>query len=283
MDKKVSVIIPVYNHDKYVEDAIESVFNQSYKNIEVIVLNDGSTDNSHEVIVELRKKYDFIYINKNNEGLSKTLQEGLKLCTGDFISPLASDDMWLENKIEKQVNYMNFNNSCVACCAYVNTIDENNHLTSVAFQDDLDSFDFERIMFEGYKIPPATILIRRRCLSERNYRDDLKVEDLFLWLTLTKDNGTIDILPCVLANYRIHSTNTTGNLALIAKYHHMTIDFFKNESIYKKSKNEWRKFSFRQLSRDYKKEAIKLISIDPYFLFSKEYFIGMIKILFFWK
>ncbi|KGA42898.1 glycosyl transferase family 2 [Pectobacterium odoriferum] len=283
MNKKVSVIIPVYNHDKYVEDAISSVFNQTYKNIEVIVLNDGSTDNSHSVIVELKKKYDFVYINKSNEGLSKTLQEGLKLCSGDFISPLASDDMWLENKLEEQVNYMNIHSSCVACCAYVNTIDENNNIMSLAIRDELESFNFERIMLEGYKIPPATILIRRDSLSENNYRDDLKVEDLFLWLSLTKDSGTIDILPHVLANYRIHSTNTTGNLALIAKYHHMTIDFFKNENIYERSKNEWRKFSFRQLSRDYKKEAIKLMSLNPYFIFSKEFLIGIMKILFIWK
>ncbi|WP_156120051.1 glycosyltransferase family 2 protein, partial [Aeromonas finlandensis] len=86
---KVSVIIPVYNHEEYVEDAIKSVLYQSYNNIELIVVNDGSSDASHEVITKLRKGNEFLYVNQDNKGLSKTLKESLKLCHGKYIAIVA--------------------------------------------------------------------------------------------------------------------------------------------------------------------------------------------------
>lgn len=279
----VSVIIPVYNHERYVVDSITSVLNQSYSPIEIIVLNDGSTDNSHEKISELNKHHDFIYINKSNEGLSKTLKRGLELSNGSYFAILASDDMWLENKLEEQIQYMAVHDSCVACCAQVNVIDECNNVTLGATKEKVEIFDFARIMIEGYKIPPATILIRRDKLSEDNFKEDLKVEDLFLWLSLTVNGGSLDILPQALANYRIHSHNTTGNLALIAEYHHKTIDLFKNESVYKRSKVEWSKFSFRQLTRKYKAHSLKFILPDIRFFFSCSFFIGFMKLVFIWK
>lgn len=279
----VSVIIPVYNHEKYVVDSITSVLNQSYSPVEILVLNDGSTDNSHEKISELKKHHDFIYINKANEGLSKTLKRGLELCTGDYFAILASDDMWLEKKLEEQIKYMNAHDSCVACCAQVNVIDEFNNVTPGEVREKVEAFDFERIMTEGYNIPPATILIRRDKLTEDNFREDLKVEDLYLWLSLTVNGGTLDVLPQNLANYRIHSHNTTGNLALIAEYHHKTIDLFKNEKVYKRSKIEWSKFSFRQLTRKYKAYSLKFIFPDVRFFLSSSFLIGFIKLVFIWK
>lgn len=286
MDKLVSVFIPVYNHESYVCDAIESVLRQTYSNIELIVVNDGSTDGSHALIKKMSEEYGFLYINQDNQGLSKTLKAGLKLCNGYYYALLASDDSWEIDKIEQQVRYMSLNTSCVACCAHVNVIDEVNKRyvnTKVKPGGSAEIFDFDRIMMEGYKIPPATIFIRKNNLSEQNFRDDLKVEDLFLWLTLTRNGGTIDVLPQVLANYRIHSQNTTADLWLIAKYHHIIIDTFEGTSVYAKAKNEWRKFSFRQLSRKHKIEALRLITLDKRFIFSFHFAVGIVKIIFVWK
>ena len=102
----VSVIVPCYNHEKYVEETIESIVNQTYENIELIVIDDGSKDASPQIIEELSKKYNFKFIHRSNKGLSATLNEGIRLSQGKYISVCASDDKLKLDKIEKQVKFM---------------------------------------------------------------------------------------------------------------------------------------------------------------------------------
>ena len=91
---KISVIIPIYNVEKYLSRCLESVINQTYKNLEIILVNDGSTDNSSKII---QQYYDprIKIINKINGGLSSARNAGLKICTGDYITFVDSDD-WIE-------------------------------------------------------------------------------------------------------------------------------------------------------------------------------------------
>jgi alpha-1,3-rhamnosyltransferase len=101
----VTAVIPVYNHEKYVVESIRSLVNQTYRNIELIVLNDGSKDRSHERILPLveeckRRFVRFEYINRENIGLSATLNQALAWASGVYLSALASDDIALPEKIE---------------------------------------------------------------------------------------------------------------------------------------------------------------------------------------
>ena len=82
----VSVVVPCYNHEKYVKETIESIVNQTYKNIELIVIDDGSKDNSVKVIQELADKYGFTFIHRPNKGLSATLNEGIRLSKGKYFN-----------------------------------------------------------------------------------------------------------------------------------------------------------------------------------------------------
>jgi len=101
----VSVITPCYNHEKYVKEAIESVIQQTYENIELIIINDGSANNSHRAILEMANTCEgrfkrFEYINKENEGVTKALNVGIDLSNGKYVSFLASDDIIDERTIE---------------------------------------------------------------------------------------------------------------------------------------------------------------------------------------
>lgn len=92
---RISVVIPVYNVEDYLRECIESVIMQSYQNKEIILVNDGSTDNSQQICEEYQKKYSYIkVINKANQGLSHTRNVGIKNATGDYILFLDSDDYW---------------------------------------------------------------------------------------------------------------------------------------------------------------------------------------------
>lgn len=92
-EKKVSIIVPVYNYEEYVSQCIHSLLNQTYKNIEIIIIDDGSTDNSPQICDELSKLDNRIKLkHKSNEGLGKAYQDGLEMATGDYISFVDSDD-----------------------------------------------------------------------------------------------------------------------------------------------------------------------------------------------
>ena len=104
MNKKVSIIIPVYNGEDYVKEAIDSALNQTYLNIEVIVVNDGSKDKTDTICKSYGDKIKYIF--KENGGVSTALNEGIKNMTGDYFSWLSHDDLYRPDKIEKQINYL---------------------------------------------------------------------------------------------------------------------------------------------------------------------------------
>ena len=103
----VSVIISSYNHEQYVTKAIKSVFSQTYKSIELIVIDDGSKDHSVKKILELKRRYSFKLIVRNNKGLANTLNQAIKLAKGLYITVLASDDYYLPKRIEHAINQLN--------------------------------------------------------------------------------------------------------------------------------------------------------------------------------
>ncbi len=110
----VSIVIPCYNHENFVQDCIQSVIDQTYQNIELIIIDDGSKDNSILKILDMvdlckSRFLNFEFIYRDNKGISATLNEGLDLCNGTYISLLSSDDYYHENKISEQINFLKLN------------------------------------------------------------------------------------------------------------------------------------------------------------------------------
>ena len=104
----VSVLIPCYNCEKYVEEAVMSIIEQSYSNLEILVIDDGSTDNTGSILQELAQKDSRIrYIkNETNLKLIRTLNKGIDLCRGKYIARMDADDISLPTRIVKQVNFL---------------------------------------------------------------------------------------------------------------------------------------------------------------------------------
>ena len=107
----VSIVIPCYNHAQFVQETVQSVIDQDYENIELIIIDDGSKDNSVEVIQEMIPaceerfvRFEFRY--RPNKGLCATLNEALEWCEGEYFSPTASDDILKQNKISTQLAIM---------------------------------------------------------------------------------------------------------------------------------------------------------------------------------
>lgn len=111
----ISVIIPVFNGEKYLLDTLKSIVNQTYKDIEIVIIDDGSTDNSKNII-ELIKSDKIKYNFQQNQGVSAARNRGIKIAKGKYVAFLDSDDMWRSNKLEWEMNKIKSTNSDACYC-----------------------------------------------------------------------------------------------------------------------------------------------------------------------
>lgn len=124
----ISIILPAYNAEKYIGEAINSILNQTYRNFELIIVNDGSTDNTESEILKI--KDDRIqYLFQKNQGMALALNKGISIAKGDFIARQDADDISIKERLEKQINFLiqNKDYALIGTCAKI--INENGHFT----------------------------------------------------------------------------------------------------------------------------------------------------------
>ena len=119
INKKVSIIVPIYNGDRYIENLIECINKQKYKSYEVILVNDGSTDKTDSICQELLKNNNKIkYIKKENTGVSDSRNQGMSIATGEYICFVDVDDMISENYLKDFIDSADMENKVLCCCQY---------------------------------------------------------------------------------------------------------------------------------------------------------------------
>lgn len=161
----VSVVIPVYNREETIERAVNSVLNQTYSNIELIVVDDGSTDNSLNVIKQLKTDKMKIF-EQNHLGANAARNLGISVAKGEYIAFQDSDDEWLPEKLEKQITYMLENNFEACYCPFFLYGD---HYDGLYFQDYRDKEKYENNLLDllriGNVLGPQTLVIHRNIIS----------------------------------------------------------------------------------------------------------------------
>ena len=202
---KVTIIIPVYNGEDYVSQAIDSALAQTYDNKEIIVINDGSTDESEKVI----KKYKNIkYIKKKNGGVASALNEGIKAASGEYISWLSHDDLYYPEKVEAEMNFLMEQNSkdvIVAC--NVELVDKDlNLITKHSLPKDLEEYPLSYLTFDVKTgLNGCALLIPKKVFDKNGYFDEeLKVtQDYDMWSRFAKNEKFV-ILDKILVKSRQH-------------------------------------------------------------------------------
>ena len=127
IENKISVILPVYNSQEFLSQSINSILNQTYKNFELIIIDDGSTDKSKEICEYFSKKDNrIIFIDKDHEGLTKSLNKALKIAKGKYIARQDADDVSLPERFEKQINWFLKNERRVLCGTNCKILNDNN-------------------------------------------------------------------------------------------------------------------------------------------------------------
>lgn len=209
----VSVIIASYNHAPYIEASIESVLSQNYANIELLVIDDGSRDDSVERIRRLQKLHGFDFRVQQNQGLSRTLNEAIDRAKGSLIAPFGSDDIMLPERIGKQVAYLQDKPQVGICAGNIQEIDERGQPRGAPRDLPQRSLDFDDVFLDRQPGAPApTLLFRREALAKvGGFDPQIRLEDLLIELKITHAGYRLDILPEVLALYRVHATNTYKN------------------------------------------------------------------------
>lgn len=211
---KVSVILTSYNHAKYLKEAINSVLNQTYTNFELIIWDDGSIDDSWEIIMGYKDRRIRPFRNNENErgvyGINKAIQENAQ---GEYIAIHHSDDIWEQSKLEKQVNFLDSHPGIGAVFSRALIVDENNksfmdksHVYYNIFkQHNRNRFEWlNRFFTQGNALCHPSILIRKECYENcGNYRYGLSLlPDLDMWVRLCL-KYEIHVLPEKLVRFRV--------------------------------------------------------------------------------
>lgn len=181
MDKNilVSVIIPMYNSEKTIKKTIDSVLNQDYKNLEIIVIDDGSEDRSYEIVYTLSQLYTIKLIKQENKGPSSARNLGIENSNGKFIAFLDSDDYWMNDKISKQLKVF-FNNKKIGIVA--------TRVENKKYHSKLEGITYKKFLFSirGFNINTPTVMIKREVVKEVGYfNESMKYsEDAEYWFRI---------------------------------------------------------------------------------------------------
>jgi len=212
MGHLVSIIIPLYNAEKFIKETIESALNQSYKNIEIIIIDDGSTDTSFTVAEKYKNEFVTV-IKQPNRGASAARNHGLKLAKGDYIQFLDADDIIDINKIEYQINTLkSYSDLHLIGCnwRYFNKDVNNTYKTMPFLVKETTYYDkTEWLMDRPYMIPHTWLVSRRLIESAGLWDERLSLNDdgEYFYRVIAASNGVV-IEGKVLAFYRAGNPNS---------------------------------------------------------------------------
>ena len=213
---KVSIITPAYNAEKYIEETIQSVKAQSHSNWEMIVIDDGSTDNTASIVAHFAKEDGRIILIKNgqNKGVALSRNEGLKIANGKYAAFLDSDDLWDEDKIKKQLDFMETNHCVITFTSYQKFSAKTREYGKVIKAP--KSVSAEELLGNTI-IGCLTVMVNREEAGEF-YMPNLKhMEDQATWYSIMQRGYEAYGLPDVLAYYREEDKSLLSNKAKAAK------------------------------------------------------------------
>lgn len=217
----VSVIIPSYNHEKFVAEAIQSVLNQSYQDFEIIITDDGSTDHSIQVIKQFTDPRIHLFCFSENQGSSVKTNHCIKHTQGKYIALLNSDDVFLPDKLSKQVAYLETYQHCAAVFSHAQVIhengepfkDSNNFYVQVFSQKNKSRHEWLNLFFyQGNCLCHPSVLIRKECYDRLGLYDSrlAQLDDFDLWIRLCL-NHEIHILQERLIKFRVLRGNKNAS------------------------------------------------------------------------
>ncbi|KKP55482.1 MAG: Glycosyl transferase family 2 [candidate division WS6 bacterium GW2011_GWB1_33_6] len=260
----VSIVIPVHNGEKYIKESIDSCINQTYRNTEILVVDDKSEDGTLDILREYKDRIKVIPIEKQN-GLGNVINVGIRQSKGKYIARMDADDIMYPTRLEKQVEYLESNPNCVAVGGQIDIIDEYgdkvNHREYALTDKELRK---NRFLFQPFAHPAVTL--RKSTLENIGlYPEDMwKVEDVKLFLILSTKGEFANLSDTVLKYRMTFKTESQSKM----------IEHFKKT-------NDIRNWAIKELNIkptlrehiiwDMQKVGVRVLSIFPPTLFMKSF------------
>jgi len=231
---EVSVIIPVYNGEKYLSEAIESVIAQTYSDWEIIAVNDGSTDASLEILrnYEQQLPSKMHVINQENYGISIARNRAIARAKGEYIAFLDCDDLWLPEKLEKQVEFFDSNKEPGLIYSDCYVIDGDGNVKENTYTERTKPFRgnlFHELLYNNF-IPTSTATSRREVLDKVGlFNPRFRVsQDYDLWLRIA-ETYPVDFIDKPLAKYRFRHEGISRNVELMVNEDFQILDYWLNK------------------------------------------------------
>ena len=252
-EKAIDIIMPNYNKGEYIDEAIKSVINQTYKNWKLFIIDDNSKDNSLKVIKKFKKNRNIkVILSKKNKGPSFCRNLGLKNSKSKFVAFLDSDDYWVKNKLKSQMNFMLKNNFHFSFTDFIPILQKKNEKKILKATKIENNFDFNKFV-KNSSINTSTIILEKKFIKNIKFRNVRLMEDyIFKCELMKKSKIPFKKYPQATAIYRIIENSRSSkkilnllNLWKINKIYNK-LNFFNNLlSIIFISLNSFKKYGFK--------------------------------------
>lgn len=221
VDARVFVVVPSYNHERYVGECLRSVMGQTVRPRKLLVIDDGSRDASLKVIEAALKEcpFDSELVSGENRGLSAVLNDGLERSSGDFFAYIGSDDVWSPRFIERRIAALSERPSAALAYGHAYLIDEDGFVTDNSAMYEGDWADFPEgdpwpLLSYGNSPVSSTVLYRRSALLGLRWNESARLEDFEMYLRISQVGGFI-FDPEILSGWRRHGANTSRDSGMM--------------------------------------------------------------------
>ena len=276
MTPKVSVILPSYNHEPYVESAVRSVMEQTGVDFELIVIDDGSKDRSPEILKRLSEELGFTFIHRPNKGVVATLNEALSLARGLYVCSFSSDDIMPPGRLKNQSDFLDAHPEAAVCFGQVMPLFDDGKLgeMDVRYLRSVPQVTFKE-SFLGQKALHgcAEMFVREKILAIGGYDNRYYFEDYPLYLKILDHYGPQPVSKdFVCCYYREHGDNLHVNHDRIyGEILRLLAENYSSHPLYKKAVRAWKSNWFSAVAAQSKLKALRLIprviSLSPRFWF----------------
>ena len=228
----VSIITPTYNCGKFIAETIESVLNQTYTCWEMIIVDDCSSDNTREIAMTYMEKDPRIryYCLESNSGAAVARTKAMELADGEYMAFLDSDDLWVEDKLKKQISFMVENHCDFSCTAYEQIDEQGKTLDRII--KTIKKVDYNRLLLDC-PVGNSTVMYHVGHMGKFRVPDIRKRNDDALWLQMLKKEKYIWGMPDVLMKYRIRQNSISSNKLKVIKYHSILYRDIEHLSVFR--------------------------------------------------
>lgn len=257
----VSVLLPSYNHEKYVEASVRSIMSQTGVDFELVVIDDGSTDSSPQILARLSAELGFRYYHRPNKGLVATSNELLDLARGKYFCSFASDDVMPAGRLRAQSEYLEAHPEFPVCFGQIVLTDSEGRHDNVMdprYTRSVPRVTFEEFFMGKKEVHGCSEMIRVDVFREMGgYDKEFPFEDFPQWLRFLHRYGSLPVLPVVCCYYREHGDNMSTDRALMYGTFLKALERYSDHPLYPKVRNIWKSHWFSALAYSNKKEALR--------------------------